>query len=432
MKTKITLLCLIALTITSTSAEAGPWRKLTISHGAGGGWYKRNTHANISADPAPVGKTFDKWTGSYSDRVGDITEATTTVQMPNHHATLTATYKDIPDNVDPPDENTIPSIGMKNDFSIVAVGVFDGASRVISINNMNNKTWAKYALWSDNNRGIYFIGGEEFHGAVHANTPLYFHQNPEFFDDLTSASSSYGGSTNSCIFHKGFEFPVEEESLADVDFTSLENKSTLVLEGKTTIEMNDTEMIISNARKGWNNEVVDIINNSVIYIKDSSSGSSSTRKGDLYIKGQLDGRLTFATDRDINIMGNITYADDPQINLSSDDALGLISKRDVVVKQSCPDDIEIYAHILATGKSTSTRQDGSFGVEKYNEGNKRGYIYLHGGIAQDYRGAVGTFGGSGGTGYGKRYTYDIRFAVNPPPEYPPITDEMSPGMWRER
>ncbi len=433
MKVKTFILCLAGITIISSTAEA-KWSRLTVINGAGGGWYKNNKHANISADSAPSGKTFDKWDGQYSNNIDDCNAENATFKMPNKNTTLTAIYKDITVDDDPAEENTIPAIGMKNEFSVVSVGVFGAQTRTVIIDNMNKKTWAKYALWSDNNRGIYFIGDEKFHGAVHANTALYFYSNPEFFDSLTSASSSYGGNTNSCIFHKGFEYPVEEESLANVDFDSLKSKSSLILEGKTTVTMNDTTMLVTNDRKNWTDEEVPIPKNGVIYIKNADSGSSSTRPGDLDIEGQLDGRLTFVTERDINITGHMTYADDPQINFESDDAMGLISMRDVVVKPSCPDDIEIYAHILATGKATSTRNDGSFGVESYNSGNQRGFIYLHGGIAQDYRGAVGTFSQSGGsgTGYGKRYTYDIRFAINPPPEYPPISDDLTPGMWRER
>jgi hypothetical protein len=45
----------------------------------------------------------------------------------------------------------------------------------------------------------------------------------------------------------------------------------------------------------------------------------------------------------------------------------------------------------------------------------RGCIQLVGGIIQDTRGAVGT---SGGTGYLKRYSYDICAFQTPPPYFP--------------
>ena len=47
----------------------------------------------------------------------------------------------------------------------------------------------------------------------------------------------------------------------------------------------------------------------------------------------------------------------------------------------------------------------SFIVDNYNCGNSLGTLNVKGAIAQKYRGAVGT---SGGTGYLKNYEYDER------------------------
>lgn len=410
-------------TLTATYADLP---KLTVVNGAGSGYYSENTSVNVIANPPEHGKLFDRWDGSKINNLGDRYASTTTFNMPAEDSTLTAVYKDDPNADDSGD-------GLQNEYSLVSVGVFGDQTRTVLIENIRKKTWAQYALWSNNNRDIYFIGGEKFHGAVHANTPLYFYSNPEFFGKLTSASSYYGGSTNNCIFHQGFKYPVAPESLADVDFDSLKSKAFQTLEGVTYVTLAGTNLIVSNSRKGWNNKKLDIPKNGLMYIDTATTGSSSSRPGDLYIQGMLDGRLTFATERDINITGHITYASDPQTNAASDDALGLISMRDVVVKPSCPNNLKIFAHILATGKATSTSSDGSFGVENYNKGSKRGYIYLHGGIAQDYRGAVGTFSrnGGSGTGYSKHYTYDTRFMNNPPPEYPPLTNKLIPGLWRD-
>lgn len=67
---------------------------LTITNGTGDGSYLAGTKVTITADPAPVGKVFDKWTGIIS-AVASTTSATTTVTMPASATTITATYKDI-------------------------------------------------------------------------------------------------------------------------------------------------------------------------------------------------------------------------------------------------------------------------------------------------------------------------------------------------
>jgi hypothetical protein len=66
----------------------------------------------------------------------------------------------------------------------------------------------------------------------------------------------------------------------------------------------------------------------------------------------------------------------------------------------------IYAAILSTTHS--------FVVDNYNCGAKLGDIHLYGALAQNYRGIVGT---SGGTGYFKDYKYDQRLAVDEPPYF---------------
>jgi hypothetical protein len=404
---------------------------LTVNSGSGDGQYVAGSVVAIAADAPPSGQIFDAWTGNGTANLSDSTAPNTTLTMPAADATLTATYADSP-TVDPPDP--VPD-GLQNEFSIVAVGTVRGRSRTVIIESVRNKTWAQYALWSDNNRDIYFKSGEVFDGAVHANTALYFSGNPIFHGAVTSGTDWYGGSISHCTFDQGFTYPVEVETMASVDFADLETKAALVLSGITTIELTEDSMRISNSRAGWSNFTTNIPYNGLIYIANATTGSSSTRSGDLYVEGELDGRLTFATERDINITDNLTYLVDPKTDSTSDDALGLIANRDIVVKPSCPDNVEIYAHMLATGNATSSVEDGSFGVEDYNEGDPRGDLTVHGGIAQDCRGAVGTFNTESGVtshGFEKNYTYDTRFASNPPPNYPPLSNQLTSGLWRDR
>ena len=36
------------------------------------------------------------------------------------------------------------------------------------------------------------------------------------------------------------------------------------------------------------------------------------------------------------------------------------------------------------------------------------------------------------TGYQKNYTYDSRFATDPPPEYPPLSNELVFQTWKDK
>lgn len=317
-------------------------------------------------------------------------------------------------------------------YSIISVGTVRGVSKVLTLEGIQRKTWAKYALWSNNNRDIYFKSGEKFYGHVHSNSKLWFSGDPEFFDRCTTAVTNYGGSTNDCVFHKGFDLGVASNSMAEVSFPGLLDKASLVVTGLTTVLFSGTNLVISNSRRGWTAHTNSVYDVPVIYVANSKSGSD---KYDVCVSGQLDGRVTIVSERDVLITNHVTYACDPKTNAASDDALGLISMRDIVVKPSCPNDLKLYAHMMATGQyDTNSVTDGSFGVENYSSGAPRGKLTVHGGIVQDYRGAVGTFNPSTGqmvSGYEKDYTYDTRFAVDPPPEYPPLSNELVFETWKD-
>ncbi len=61
----------------------------------------------------------------------------------------------------------------------------------------------------------------------------------------------------------------------------------------------------------------------------------------------------------------------------------------------------------------------SFWVHSYDKGSSQGKLSVRGSIAQKWRGAVGT---SGGTGYQKDYSYDARLQFASPPYFPQWTN----------
>jgi Tfp pilus assembly protein PilX len=319
-------------------------------------------------------------------------------------------------------------------YSILAVGTVRGQSRIVLRETLRQKTWAEYAMWMDSNNGIYFIAGEKFYGKVHSNEELGFSGNPEFFDTCTSAATTYNGSIAQCVFHCGFTRGVSAQTLQNIDFSKLRSGATVTLQGATTLAFSGNQVLVTNSRQGWNNYAVACDAPQVIYIQNATTGSSSTRPGDCEVSGTLNGRVTVVCERDASIVGNLVYADDPSTNMLSDDALGIIVKRDIDVETSMPNNARIQAHMIATGQDSSG-DGGSFGVVNYSSGSPRGGLAVYGGIIQNNRGAVGTFDtGTGQTthGYYKNYTYDARFKVDPPPNYPPLSDQLVFGSWKER
>ena len=336
-------------------------------------------------------------------------------------------------------------VSLVNNYNIVSRGTVQGVTRVVSVQGLQEQTWAKYVLWANNNGVIYFKDGETFRGYVHANSTIYFSHvagatnPPTFYGKVTSAASTVGpnnSSSNGCMFYDGLHLGVSNQTMATISFDSLKSKAGLILTGRTYLAMSGTNLFVTNSRRGWTNRLTGIP--PLMYVMDAKTGTGATTNGDIYLAGTIDGRMTVVVERDIWITNNVKYASDPKTNGACDDALGLIAKRNVIVSNSTPSDLKIYAHIMATGTRTpSDSSDGNFYVETcetHTSGSRppAGKLNVHGGIVQDTRGIVGWFNGSTiEHGYDKNYTYDTRFAVNPPPYYPPLADAYRWDKWME-
>ena len=67
---------------------------LTVTNGTGSGNYAAGDQVAITANSAPDGKMFDKWTTDNGGTFTDVSNASTTFTMPTSDVTITATYKD--------------------------------------------------------------------------------------------------------------------------------------------------------------------------------------------------------------------------------------------------------------------------------------------------------------------------------------------------
>jgi hypothetical protein len=337
-------------------------------------------------------------------------------------------------------------------YFIIATGTVSsamsgkGVTRVCSLLNVYQPTYAEFSLWSATNGAIYFLDGEVFNGHVHADDELYFDASgtgPIFHSSVTSGAGTYSvqnGTLATIEMDQGLLLNTQEGSMADVDFSSASAKSLksvatasgLALTGPTTITFNGGTMSIINSVKGWtvgSPGSYTISGDSLIYVSNISAASSGTV---YFAGGHVTGRLTVASEADMTIGGNITYTTDPSTHPTSTDALGLVSKADVWVGTGAPNNLVVDAAIMATGASAAIADNGSFGVVNYNTNPARGTLTIYGGIVQEVRGAVCTFSGSTvNHGYSKNYSYDPRFISKPPPYYPVVSNQVSFAQWSE-
>ena len=341
-----------------------------------------------------------------------------------------------------------PLSGGEIGIEVESIGTVDHVSRSVTVRGLRNVSWARYALWYDREVSALVIGaGEKFNGRVYSRPLMRFDNKNissngkvHFYDKVWTVPDHIQYDSGAYpIFDNGLVTSADVQSMASVNFADLKTAATsgnpvgLLLDGDATVVLQGTTMKVTNGPRGWTNKVVTIPNGGLVYARactytnityDSKgkvkSKTVKTESGDITVSGPtgMDGQMTMVSENDINIVNHVKYASDPATNPNSDDKLGLIAQRNVVVTTAAPNNMEIYAHIFC--------KTGGFGVDQYGSGNFRGTLKVYGGIANLQRNAVGT---TTPTGYLKNYIYDTRFARNPPPYYPRLTDELEWTGW---
>jgi Tfp pilus assembly protein PilX len=160
--------------------------------------------------------------------------------------------------------------------------------------------------------------------------------------------------------------------------------------------------------------------------------SYNCRRGDVFIKGDMNGQMTVAAQNYAYVTGDITYVD------ANDDVLGIVGNGSVFVHNpiTCSSyysgsyEYSSYRYKCKGGQSSSLggsanrRIDAAmvavvhtFMVQNYDAGRSRGTLTVNGAIAQQFRGTVqGTFDGQV-NGYVKSYNYDLRLRYLAPPKF---------------
>ncbi len=144
------------------------------------------------------------------------------------------------------------------------------------------------------------------------------------------------------------------------------------------------------------------------------------RNGDAFVSGTFHGSLTIGAQNNLWIVGSIGYAD------STNDILGLVGQQSVAVWNPIGTDGTLLKYAKGANVSISAAiasNGGTFTVENYASGWALGTLTVLGSIAQEWRGAVGT---TGGTGFTKSYGYDQRLKNTAPPKFlQPVTTAFS-------
>lgn len=300
---------------------------------------------------------------------------------------------------------------------------------------------------------ISFVDGERIDGPFHSNDAFVVCGSPIFgrtVADAIETSSPAPGYYSTCGDNEpNFvgTYTTSATVLTPPPTNSLLARTPGVLKytGLTKIVLSGNTMTVTN--NGATN-TVGIPSSGVVYVANGSCSGAYANKnpftqtypappsgcGTVQVSapGGYSGQVTIAAENDIIIDGNI-------IRSGADGLLGLIANNFVRVKHPiCPSNNtgctngtvtaqtakgSCNSGVNGTGSLPDLRIDAailaiqhSFIVDHYDCGGSLGTLTVNGAISQKYRGAVGTFGGSG-TGYRKDYNYDDRLRYIAPPRY---------------
>jgi hypothetical protein len=297
---------------------------------------------------------------------------------------------------------------------------------------------------------IVFVGGDHIDGPLHTNDDLRMCGTPSFGRngaDVTEVSAPPIGWAhgNNCTATPDFNGPFATN--APVLTPPATNASLKTFAG-SYIYTGQTSVTLSGATMSINGGAfVPVPTDGVVYVQNGAGCTSSYSpftvtypatsgcgNAIVHSNGAYSGQLTIAAENDVIIDDDIVRSS------SSADLLGLVANNFIRIKHPvCPssnpgctsgtitsetakgqcnsgvngtgtpnngNSIQIDAALLAI--------DHSFIVDHYDCGSTLGTLQVNGAIAQKFRGAVGT---TGGTGFIKDYNYDDRLRYQEPPHF---------------
>ncbi len=311
---------------------------------------------------------------------------------------------------------------------ITSIGEFEGEKDTVIV-TLEPKNFAQYGNFYDQNNA-WWATGDTCRGPFHTNDFLKCYGTPVFLGYVTTKRGVKLHSNNTHPeFHGGLEsgvyIPLEFDT-SIIRIAAYENghifrdttggnkvtdvRLELIDDGNVTYSIN-----IHN--NGWTPDVTmplsTLAPNGVIYVE----------KGNVYIKGTLNGRLSVVASRKgngnagkIHITSDVKYNNDPRIDPTSTDMLGLIAEQNVQL------DFDITRGDIDIQASIYSQRDG-FVIENYQNYPGAHNMNLLGGIIGKKLRATAKYGWNGHEyyvthGYSYVHAFDQRFFQQVPPSFP--------------
>ena len=304
----------------------------------------------------------------------------------------------------------------QNIKQLISTGTFDGTSNSIKV-VLKPSLFSKYAYFSASEGGnIWWNTGDTVWGPFHTNDNLRVAYQPVFMGKVSIGGSEIKYTSNTHAqylggFQKNIHITIPSTGVSNVASAAAAGGAQISGHSTVYFEFRGDSVRYKYSTNGtYTYQLASkFAPNGVIYVNNAT----------LHLQGTVKGQYTIAVSGssggqgDVYLDDNIVYNTNPVTNPNSTDMLGIVAQSDVIIADNAANNnnIAIQASIYC--------QSGSFKAENYDTRPAAGFIDLYGGITQNIRGPVGTFGYYGiSTGFNKRYRYDTRLLISYPPSYP--------------
>ncbi len=323
-------------------------------------------------------------------------------------------------------------------YTIRSLSTVQGKSRAIEV-DLTPTAFTDYLYYTNTSVGPaspgYFRTGDVVDGPIHINDLMAIWGDPVFESEIhtTATEIQYYNDNSpiqtSALSNPPHDYPVFEEGIemgaATIPWLAESDLNTL--KGLAGLSLANQELVFG--RDGGSGPMLGYVSHSNIGNDSWTDVELSSFNGLIYVNGSclvsgiVDGQATVVNNATIEIVGDLVYAgSDANGPLPDcDDILGLVASTKVSIADNAPNgsDCVVQAHMMSMNNQASL-------VENYGQGTPRGTLTIHGGLAQDKWGPVGTGYYDEAdefhllTGYERDFHYDWRLRTMLPPGYSAI------------
>lgn len=322
-------------------------------------------------------------------------------------------------------------------YQVTSMGTEQDHTRVLQI-DLSPRSYTDYLYFVNRDVGpgapAWFCSGDTVHGPVHTNEQIGIRGDPVFEGPVETGSSLLRYHNNGTPIESPlesnppFDNPTFEEGIMfeAPSIPWLDQATIGELDALAGLRLNGGHEIVFGRSAATGNMIGYVSYNPTPVgtgewtdVPLSSFNGIISVNGEVLLSGTVDGQATVVSGGQISIVDDVQYhdRDEDGPRPGCDDILGLVAGSKIMVAETPANrcDCEIHAQIIAINNQACL-------VENYDQGSPRGTLTLHGGIAQDKWGPVGTGYLSDGemitlTGYRRNFHYDWRLMRILPPGY---------------